>query len=56
MLILFFISLLIILCMVVDEILTTVNHNNEIEHIKVNDTYPVLYLNITNKKVYYLNI
>lgn len=56
MLILFFISLLIILCMVVDEIFTTVNHNNEIERIKVNETLPVLHFNITNKKVYYLNI
>ncbi len=41
--------------MVVDEILTTVNHN-KIERIKVNETSPVLHFNITNKKVYYLNI
>jgi len=56
MLIILFISLLIILGMVVDEIFTIVNHNNKIERIKVNDTSPVLHFNITNKKVYYLNV
>ena len=41
--------------MVVDEIFTIVNYN-KIERIKVNETSPVLHFNITNKKVYYLNI
>lgn len=41
--------------MVVDEIFTIVNHN-KIERIKVNETSPVLHFNITNKKIYYLNV